>query len=176
MKFSVHGPFELPRKKNGLIDTDAASKKTFWATVETEIADLPDACGCYIFVVKAKRGALPWYVGRTTKRNFKNEALGSHQINHYNQAVANKIGIKAQLFFLSKLTPTRRFAKSSGNSHSDIEFLETLMFGIGLNRNQQLRNSKNTKFLKNLVVPSILNSPQRKPTISEKTLKEALGL
>lgn len=175
MKFSIHGPFDVPRI-NGLVDNSAASKKAFWEAVDTKVEGLSSACGCYIFVVKAKRGALPWYVGRTTKQNFRGEAFGAHQINHYNHALANKVGVKGQLFFLSKETPTGRFAKSSGNSHSDVEFLETLMFGVGLNRNHQLRNAKNTTFLKNLVVPGVLNSPQRPPTNPERALKMALGL
>jgi hypothetical protein len=76
MKFSIHGPFEVPRS-NGLVDIAAPSKKKFWAAVSENDPRLPDACGCYIFVIKAKRGALPWYVGLTTKRTFKGEALGA---------------------------------------------------------------------------------------------------
>lgn len=56
MKFSVFGPFELPCK-NGLIDTDAKSKRTFWDGVDASVYGLAGACGCYIFVVKARRGS-----------------------------------------------------------------------------------------------------------------------
>ena len=175
MKYSVHGPFEIHRD-NGLIDTSASAKRTFWERVESEVEGLPDACGVYVFVIRAKRGTLPWYVGLTTKRGFKNESLGLHQTNHYNHALGRKVGVKPQLFFLAKETPTGRFSKPSQRSHSDIEFLETFMFGVALNRNASLRNSKNTKFLKNIVVPGVVNSPQRKPTTTERSLKSALGL
>lgn len=175
MKFSVYGPFELPRQK-GLIDTSAKAKKAFWADVEASVSGLSEACGCYIYVVSAKRGALPWYIGLTTKCSFKREAIGHYQVSHYNQAVVQKLGVKPQLYFLAKETPKGRFAKPSKNSHSDIEFLETFMFGIALNRNTGLRNSKNTKFLKNLVVPGVINTPQRPPTQDERSLKAALGL
>ena len=50
------------------------------------------------------------------------------------------------------------------------------MFGIALNRNGKLRNAKNTKFLKNICVPGIINTPQRKPRKPERLLKSALGL
>ena len=175
MKFEIHGPFEIPRI-NGLIDNSAASKRKFWATVGAQAPKLPDACGCYIFSVKAKRGALPWYVGRTTKRTFKGEALGAHQVNHYNHALGQKIGVKPQMFFLAKLTPSGRAAKPSGNSHADIEFLETFLFGVALKRNPNLRNAKSTKFFKNLVVPGVINSPRRPPTSPERALKAAFGL
>jgi hypothetical protein len=179
VKFSVFGPFEAPRQ-NGLIDLSAEAKRAFWSEVEDACPGLSSACGCYIFVVKAKRGALPWYVGRTTKRTFKGEALGSYQAHHYNFALTNgngqKVGVKPHLYFLAKETPTGRFAKPSQNSHADIEFLETFMFGIGLNRNGKLRNSKDTRFLKNIVVPGVVNSPRRRPRPAESSLKVALGL
>ena len=121
MYFEIQGPYEIPRVM-GLIDNSARSKKMFWATVSKDVPNLPEACGCYIFTVKATRGALPWYVGRTTKRTFKHEALGSHQVNHYNQALGEKVGVKPQLFFIAKQTPSGRPAKPSQNSHKDIEF------------------------------------------------------
>lgn len=175
MKFSVYGPFEVPRE-NDLIDTSAVAKRIFWETVESSVEGLPNACGVYVFVIRAKRGALPWYVGLTTKRGFKDESIGPHQTDHYNHSLAKKVGVKPQLYFLAKETPTGRFAKPSQNSHDDIEFLETFMFGVALNRNVNLRNSKNTKFLKNIVVPGIVNTPQRSPTTDERSLKAVLGL
>ncbi len=175
MKFSVYGPFELPRQKS-LIDTSAKSKKAFWERVEKSDPGLSEACGCYIFVVRARRGELPWYIGLTTKRSFRLEALGNFQVNHYNQPLVSKVGVKPMIYFLAKETPGGRFAKPSKNSHKDIEFLETFMFGVALNRNPKLRNLKNTKFLKNLVVPGVINTPQRPPTNDERSLKQALGL
>lgn len=175
MNFQIHGPFEVPRV-NGLIDNSVASQKAFWATIHKKVPGLSQACGCYIFAIKAKRGSLPWYVGRTTKRTFKGEAMGAHQVNHYNQALGKKVGVNPQLFFVSKLTPSARLAKPSRNSHKDIEFLETFLFGIALKRNSALRNAKNTKFLKHLVVPGVINSPQRPPTTPERALKSTFGL
>ena len=109
MKFSIHGPFDLPRE-NGLIDSSAHSKRVFWKQVEECVPGLSDACGCYVFVLKAGRGALPWYVGLTQKNTFRGEAIGSHQVSHYDRALAGKTRSKAQLFFIAKQTPTERFA------------------------------------------------------------------
>lgn len=175
MNFSVYGPFDIPRD-GALIDTAAKAKRDFWNDVDARVQGLPFACGVYIFVVRATRGALPWYVGLTTKRGFNDESLGLFQTNHYNHALGSKVGVRPQLYFLAKQTPTGRFAKPSKNSHGDIEFLETFMFGVALNRNPQLRNSKNTKFLKNIVVPGVVNTPQRPPTLDERSLKAMLGL
>lgn len=175
MQFSVHGPFELPRQSS-LIDNSAAAKKAFWKAVDAKVPNLSGACGAYVFVVKARRGGLPWYVGLTTKKTFKDEALGPFQINHYNPPLAGKVGVKAHIFFIAKRTPTKRFARPSRNSHADIEFLEIFLFGIALNRNGSLRNAKNTRFLKNICVPGIINSPPRPPYKDERELKSILGL
>jgi hypothetical protein len=175
MKFEVHGPFDLPKMK-GLVDNSAKSKRAFWDAVAKVSPGVPDACGCYVYAVKAKRGTSPWYVGITTKRTFRDESLGAHQLGHYNPAIAQKVGVTPQLFFLAKNTPEGRFAKPSLNRHRDVEFLEKFMFGIALNRNSSLSNSKNTKFLKGMVVPGVLNSPQRKPKACEKAFKRVLGL
>jgi hypothetical protein len=50
------------------------------------------------------------------------------------------------------------------------------MFGVALKRNPKLRNAKSTKFLKNLVVPGVINSPQRPPTHPETAMKAAFAL
>ena len=175
MSFGIYGPYEIPRSGQ-LVDTAAASRRKLWEEVGVSEPGLPDACGCYIFVVKAKRGALPWYVGLTTKRTFRHEALGAYQANQYNQALSQKVGVKPMLFLLAKKTPSGRFARPSISSHKDIEFLETFIFGIALNRNKKLRNAKNTKFLKNLKVPGIINSPKGRPTESEREMKAVFGI
>lgn len=175
MNFDIYGPYNLPKCK-GLIDRSADAKRAFWDAVEEDAPGLSNACGCYIYVVKAKRGTLPWYVGITTKRTFRDEALGAHQLNHYNPAITRKVGVSPQLLFIAKKTPQGRFAAPSQNVQRDIEFLEKFMFGVALNRNSSLSNSKNTKFLKKMVVPGVLNSPRRKPKLSEKALKDVLGL
>jgi len=56
MNFGIYGPYEIPRS-NRLVDTAAPSKKKFWDDVGGSEPGLPDACGCYIFVVKAKSAA-----------------------------------------------------------------------------------------------------------------------
>jgi hypothetical protein len=174
MKFAIYGPYEIPRS-NGLVETAAASKNKFWADVGASVTGLPDACGCYVFAVKARRGTLPWYVGLTTKRTFRDEALGYYQVIQYGQALGRKVGVKPMLFLLAKETPKGRFAKPSRNSHKDVEFLERFMFALALNRNPKLRNTKNTRFLKKLVVPGVINSPRRPPKGSERELKAVLG-
>lgn len=175
MQFSVHGPYKLP-VLNRLVDNSVKARRAFWESVDEDGEDISSACGCYIFVIRKNVNALPWYVGLTAKRTFAEEAIGLHQVNHYNQSLGATPGrVSPELYLLAKRTPTGRFARPSKNSHRDVEFLETFMFGIALNQNAKLRNAKNTSFLRNVVVPGVINTPQRAPTRQERSLKRALG-
>ena len=178
MKFTVHGPFDISRH-NCLVDHSATAKAAFWQTIEKEVPNLPNACGCYVFVIRKNIIALPWYVGLTTRRSFQREVFGNFQINHYNDAIGDANALRrgvAQLYLIAKRTPKGRFSKPSPKMHLDIEFLETFMFGIALNRNRGFRNSKNTKFFRNVCVPGVINTPRRPPSKAEASLRKDLGL
>ncbi len=162
MNFDIYGPYEVPRS-DGLVDNAPASKRSFWKGVDELVPGLPEACGCYIFVLKATNGTRPWYVGLTTKATFKDETLKAFQLVKYNQAMNRKARVKPMLILLAKRTPGGRFAKPKKNRQRDVEFLETFLIGLALNRNSRLLNSKNTKHLKNLVAPGVINSPKGRP-------------
>lgn len=175
MKFTIHGPFDVPRVGH-LIDDSAKSKTAFWLSCDLHVPEISSACGCYVFVIRKNKNARPWYIGLTTKKTFKGEVFGLHKINHYNHAMAAVAIGKPQLYFLAKRTPGGKFQKPSANSLPAVEFLETFLFGVALNQNSALRNSSNTKFLRNVVVPGVLNTPPGAPKAAEKALRADLGL
>ncbi len=170
MRFEVYGPFEISRGENGLVDSTPSAKRKFWTEANAVASGLANARGCYVFAVRAKRGTLPWYVGRTN-RSFSAESLGAHQINHYNQAIAGKIGVAPLLFLIAKQTDNGRFAKAVRKRGDAIEFLEIFLCGLALQRNRRLRNSKNTAYPRFMSVPGIINSPPGKPTKPARLLR-----
>ena len=174
MKYRVYGPFELWRNGRDL-DTQKGWKKRFWDSVRDEESDLPEACGCYMFAIKSGKGALPWYIGCTTKRGFKDEVLCAHQMFHYSHAMRSKNKGIPQIFFIAKVTPSGRFSKPGGNAHKDTAFLEKFLLGLAFKRNTDIRNSNDTSMLRDLVVPGIFNSPQGKRTRAELDLKSIVG-
>jgi hypothetical protein len=54
--YRVFGPFEIPRDGDRV---DSGAKKGFWSEVERERAHLSIAVGCYIFAIRAAKGARP---------------------------------------------------------------------------------------------------------------------
>jgi len=171
MKFSVYGGFEITRKPNrhGLFDKD------FWVRVESENAALPGACGCYVFALKNGGNIVTWYVGKTERRTFQKECFQAAKINYYNELLIDHKGTPL-LFLLPRLTATKKFSKPTETGYRDIDYLETLLIGMALERNSEIFNIKKTKLLREMVVPGIINSPQAHPTKSEQDLKNALGL
>jgi len=72
MNFFPHSPIEIPRQSNGLIAADKDSLTTFWSRVEKELEDgLSGAIGCYIFSIRAGKGALPKGTGSALESGQK---------------------------------------------------------------------------------------------------------
>lgn len=165
MIFTILGPFEIPRTKNKtIIDNDKNVLKEFWEGIEKVNPGLNLACGCYLFSVK-KKNIKPWYIGKATKRSFMKECLGTYQVNLYNKPISKKTGIP-MLFFLPRKTKKDKYSKISKNEQKDINWLESFLISICIRKNKKLLNFQKTKYLRDMVVPGILNTPigrNRKP-------------
>jgi hypothetical protein len=172
MKFDVYGGYEIYRKPNRLGIFD----KSFWQRVCQQETHLPDACGCYIFVLQNGHNIIPWYVGKTEKNTFRNECFQATKINYYNDALISRHG-KPLLFLVARVTASgKKFSKPTTSGYRDIEYLESMLIGIALERNSNLLNVKKTKLLREMVVPGVINSPQAAPVQAVRDLKNALGL
>jgi len=175
MLFQAFGPFPIERGANGLVAMTKDSRRLLWESVEECCEGLASGCGCYIVAAAGPNGAKPHYVGLTTRRSFKAECSASHVVNHFNQVISGR-KLRPQLYLVAKLTPKGSFAKpSAGKGHPDIAFLETYMIGLALDRNSELRNIKQTRFLKDLRVEGFLNNGQGKPSPGARSLRTLLG-
>ena len=70
--YGLFGPFEIPRVANGRVDQRMLGN--FWEKAEAGCPGLAKASGCYIFGIRAAKGARPWYVGQA-KKAFKRDRL-----------------------------------------------------------------------------------------------------
>jgi hypothetical protein len=69
-----------------------------------------------------------------------------------------------------------RFSKPTKSGYRDIDFLETMLIGMALERNRELMNVKKTKLLRELIVPGIINNPPQRPSRPALDLQRALGI
>ncbi|MEI6320070.1 MAG: hypothetical protein WCS09_16250 [Pseudomonadota bacterium] len=176
MNFYPYLAIDIPKKANGLIAADKTTLASFWKAAETSLEPgVPEAIGCYIFSIKAGPGELPWYVGMAGKQSFRKECFTPHKIQHYNNAIAARRG-SPRLTLLAKYTPGLKFVKPTSARQRDVEELETLLIANALSRNPDLLNVRDTKLLREMVVPGLLNTPPGQPNAAVKRFKSLLGL
>jgi hypothetical protein len=171
MRYSVHGPFEVPRSGN-IVSRQRIDRDGFWGRVEGVEECLRGACGCYVLSIRSRA----WYVGMAEKQSFRQECFSPHKIVQYDAALNEVQGIP-YLLFLARLTPTGQFSSPSQNGHRDIRLLEKLLIGSALARNPDLRNVKDTMLLREMNVPGVLNSERGQARADAvQALRAALGI
>lgn len=172
MEYHISPPFLLPRGSRGLFTRDATERAEFWDEVDDYDPDLPEACGCYVISVRN----VAWYVGLAERQSFRSECFSPHKIVKIDEAITEGSG-NAMLHLLAKLTPQGRYARPGANGHRDAAFLEKLLIGIGLERNEDLLNKSDTAILRDLIVPGFFNSPPGGArTVGARNLTRVMGI
>lgn len=92
----------------------------------------------------------------------------------YNNAIANRKGTPL-LTLIAKYTPNGKIINPTGNEHRDVQFLEMMLISSCLGRNSDLFNVRDTKLLREMVVPGLLNTPQGKTAASVSNFRALVG-
>jgi len=110
------------------------------------------------------------YIGLAARQSFERVCFAPQKINNYNDDALAGTRVRPLLFLIAKRTRILRFARPSRNNqqHADIVYLEKLMIGMGLEKNPQLKNIANTRLLRGMCVPCLINAPQGRPSSSER--------
>lgn len=125
------------------------------------------------FSIASTGGSKPWYVGMTAA-GFKNECFQAPKQNYYHKALLARQGVP-YLHLIALVTPTQRFVRSPGNQVSAIEFLEKTLIARALDKNPELMNVRDTKFLKELVVEGFIKGGPGSPDRATLELKKILA-
>jgi hypothetical protein len=163
MKFDVFGPFDIACKKkpNIQLPHDNATKVQFRQALNTVQADLANASGVFVLYADAGKGYQPWYVGQTTAQGFAKEIYGA-PIHKFGSAVASAYSpsnknVKFCALLFAAMTPKKKF-KALKPQDSVIDFVESLMIGMALEKNPAIVNIQHASMLKKLTIPGILGS------------------
>ena len=172
----MFGEFEVPRKsrKDGrqTLNFSKDALTNFWEDVERARVGLRSGAGCYLFAVRASKGMRPWYVGQS-KRAFEKECFAHHKQSIYRDVMDDTAKGTPILFLIARVTPTGRLSKSVQKNEAN--FVERKLIHDATNANSELKNIHNARFVKNLEIPGVLNSPKGKPSDAVQSLKVALG-
>ena len=166
MKFSVHC-FEIPITKSpkGYRKIDL---KQFWKN--TDLKELKDAKGAYIFAMRRSKGYIPFYIGKTNN-SFGYETVQAHKLMHYGNCLNNEYGSPIMMFVALR-TETGKFSKRSNDRL--FQWLETYLINLALKRNNKLLNIAKTKFVAETQIPCLLNSERGMDNNDSKILKQTL--
>ncbi len=175
MRYEVHGPFWSPRVQS---EARAEALRAFWDEMQDMVPGLPCAIGIYVFSTCHGNTFTPWYVGKTNaKAGFRGEIFQDHKLGHYVDASELKRGHPA-IHLIAKVEPVRgNFCKASQQSGREIDELETVMIGMALRANPDVRNSKKTWFNRTCQVPGIIGDTLTgRPSEAVATLRNTLKL
>jgi hypothetical protein len=93
--------------------------------------------GCYVFCMTKGKGVVPWYVGKTSKRDFKGECFTADKLNKYNRVLLKKPKSRLVLYFIRR--PTHRGKRNQ----KQIARLETWLIAQAKAVNPSLLNKQN---------------------------------
>jgi hypothetical protein len=174
MQFDVAGPFELSRHGAKQIITKN-SLKELKPELDAWEEGLSDACGCYVFVLRAGKGFTPYYVGQACKRAIVEEALNPSNREKYNEVLGEGQGTP-MLFLIPLRTPTGKFRKKkqADGKLSAVEFLERYLIATAIEKNPNLINNKETRFLRKIHVVGVFNAKKGEGTSASQMLNKAL--
>lgn len=175
LNFGVFGPYTIPTLPR---DNDEIDKKelnsTHWAQWDAEAGlALSTALGCYILSISGKH-PVPWYVGKT-EAGFKKECFNPKNLRAFEGVLRKNGRGKPQITLIVNVTPGGKLVKPSKNEHSQIDFLENYLIATCLRKNPDLCNSKQTRFVRGVYVPGLLNPKRGKPSDSAKSLAKLVG-
>ncbi len=171
MRFAVYGPVQIPVDDRGRIVEQRRLTTEFWSDrIEIIAPGLSDGKGCYIFSIATRGSArlMPWYVGKTNAQTFREECFKNHQRNHYAYALGEYEVAVPYLFLVPLITNTGRISgASTGQAESVIKELEYFFIARGIERNHDLRNTSDTAFFRDTIVPGFLNNEGRPPLAAQ---------
>ena len=103
VKFTIHGPFEVPTMPKKIKDGKITIRKlddvgaSLWK--EKNFSRYADKKGCYVFANAVTRGSTPIYVGRTNK-SFKQECFATAKKAMLNDFLASAAKTGLQVYFV----------------------------------------------------------------------------
>ena len=171
-RYWVYGPFEIPRDRD-LMEVDKRGLRGFWEAVENAELGLAGASGCYVFGMRATKGARPWYVDQA-KVSFRQECFTKHKLDHYNSVIEARRGTPI-LFLVARATPERgHFVRRLGRREAD--WMENLLIRHCLVANKRLLNVSGTVFPKEVVVPGVFRPGKGRNGVDVREFRRLLSL
>jgi hypothetical protein len=160
MYFDAYGPFRVAIVHRKI----TAAQRPFWKEVRDRSAkyeydsdELERSFGAYVFGIKWGSNLTPWYVGQTVaKTGFRGEIFQFHKQKICNRVMRKNNGTPV-MFLFPLLTPEDRFSHSRTEPNKLlVDWVEKMLLGLALAKNEYCRNKRSTKFLRECTVNGVM--------------------
>ena len=165
----ISDPIEIPFKKQNSGSAKHITSKhgeAFWEKSVTK--KFAKKQGCYVFALRAAKGYVPWYIGKSEK-SFEQETFTHHKLAQYNDA----------LFDGRKGTPVLFFVAPDGNKRkvpaNVCNQVETFLIQSGYIKNPDLKNKQKTK-VPDWTIGGVVRPTRGKPSQLAQTFRNMMGL
>lgn len=164
-EFLIAGPYAIPFhwKPGGR----ALHVKEFW-TQSRVVEELARERGCYVFAVRAGKGATPLYVGKATK-SFKQECLNPGNVRKLLDALADYAKGAPVLYFV------RHPSQRGKTNEKQIGEIENFLIQSASIRNPGVQNVHGREAPK-WRIHGVIRSGQGKPSRAESSFKRLMGI
>lgn len=160
--FVLYGPFSIAfdggSKKHPKF-IERKQEKTFWT--QAGASTLREKRGCYVFALRASRGFVPWYVGKTNK-GFAKECFTPAKLNIYNSVMHQRL----------RGTPVLFFVAPRGNrtvvSKEIVHEVEIYLIQTAARRNPGLKNVHHAKKPTWLIQGAVYSNRGKPPETAQK--------
>ena len=183
IQYKAYGEFLVPLghpdPRHQKTTIDKAALPNFWSSVDEMHPGLSSACGIYIFGMRAGGGFTPWYVGKcNAKSGFKRECFSREKGSKYEEFLKRPEIQRGTpvLFLLPKLGTKLPFAKFSARHDPEIGWLEKEFIQLGILANPKLINRQSTRWVRQMVIPGVMNSPPGRHDEPTRKLRRLLNL
>jgi hypothetical protein len=137
---------------------------TFWAAAQ----DYQARHGCYVFSLRAGKGARPWYVGKASMLTLGKEAFSLHKREIYNTIIGDHAGTPMMTFVVP--------ASGKGKTpHLMIDEIEEYLIGHAASRNVNLANKRKLPSQK-WTIQGVVPAAQGKPAATAAAFKTLMGI
>ena len=163
--FEISDEFRIPIKfaKNGAKSFDRDQIKQM-----AQDNDLFQQKGIYVFSIRAGRGMIPWYVGKTEKQDFLREAFNIRNERLLSEVINNQKGT----LFVQFITQQRSRGKPNMSQIGEIEYF---LIGHASERNKNLLNNNGRKTAK-WSIKGVYNSGKGKPSKLQSDFCRLMGI